>query len=255
MKKIFHLKICGLLLVALVCACLAPSVSAEEIDPAQLLVEIDNNMWSDTKFVIGRLVIDNGRRVRSLGVETWMQGVTKSFSHYKSPARERGTKMLKLESKLWMYTPNTDRKILIAGHLLRQSMMGSDLSYEDMLEDEKLSLAYTATIEKTETIEGVQCLVLILTAKNKNKTYQTRKVWADPERKIVLREQRFAKSGKLLKRIDFKDYFATGDRLFPRRMIFRDMLKENTRTTYFFDEVKFDLKIPPKYFSQRILKR
>lgn len=255
MRNFFHLKFYGLILVAAVCGCLTASVGAQEIDPDRLLVEIDNNMWSDTKFVIGRLVIDNGRRVRTLGVETWMQGVTKSFSHYKSPARERGTKMLKLENKLWLYTPQTDRKILIAGHLLRQSMMGSDLSYEDMLEDEKLSQAYTAKLEKIELLAGIKTLVLVLTARDKTKTYQTRKIWADPERKIVLREQRFAKSGKLLKHIDFKDYFATGDRLFPRRMIFRDMLKDNTQTTYFFDEIKFDLKIPPKYFSLRILKR
>ena len=255
MRKKYHLKLYGLLLVAAFCGGFVVPVGAQEVDPDRLLVEIDKNMWSDTKFVIGRLVIDNGRKVRSLGVETWMQGVTKSFSHYKSPARERGTKMLKLETKLWMYTPQTDRKILIAGHLLRQSMMGSDLSYEDMLEDEKLSRAYTARIEKVEALEGIQCLVLVLTANDKTKTYQTRKVWADPERKIILREQRFAKSGKLLKHIDFKDYFASGDRLFPRRMIFRDMLKKNTLTTYFFDEIKFDLKIPPKYFSQRILKR
>lgn len=255
MRKKYFPRLYGFLLGAVVCGCFAAPVSAGAVDPDQLLVEIDNNMWSDTKFVMGRLVIDNGRRVRSLGVETWMQGVTKSFSHYKSPARERGTKMLKLKNKLWLYTPQTDRKILIAGHLLRQSMMGSDLSYEDMLEDEKLSQAYTAKIEKVELLEGIKTLVLVLTARDKTKTYQMRKIWADPERKIVLREQRFAKSGKLLKEIYFKDYFATGDRLFPRRMIFRDMLKRNTRTTYYFDEVKFDLKIPPKYFSQRILKR
>lgn len=228
---------------------------AQKNDPQRLIIEIDENMWSSTKHVQGRLVVDNGRRVRTLGVETWMEGVTKSFSHYHSPPRERGTKMLKLKNKLWMYTPQTDRKILIAGHLLRQSMMGSDLSYEDMLEDEKLSLAYTAEIEGVEKIDGVKTIILKLTAKDSHKTYQTRKVWADPQRKIILREQRFAKSGKLLKDIRFEEYFKTGKRLFPRRMVFRDMLKDNTKTVYNFDQIEFDLDIPARYFTKRMLKR
>ena len=107
---------------------------AEEINAQKLLEQVDDNLWANTKFISGRLIIDNGRKVRTLTQDSWMEGVDRSYSHYKSPAREKGTKMLKIGGQLWMYTPRTDRKILIAGHLLRQSMMGSDLSYEDMME-------------------------------------------------------------------------------------------------------------------------
>jgi hypothetical protein len=41
--------------------------------------------------------------------------------------------MLRLENQLWIYSPSTDRNIQNSGHMLRQSVMGSDLSYEDML--------------------------------------------------------------------------------------------------------------------------
>ena len=184
-----------------------------------------------------------------------MEGVVKSYTYYKAPARERGTKMLKRDRKLWMYSPHTDRKILIAGHLLRQSMMGSDLSYEDMMEDEKISEAYTGTIDGTEEIDGVEMLVMTLKAKRKTKTYQTLKIWVDPAKSIVHTEEAYAKSGKLLKLIRFKEYRKVGSRLFPRMIVFRDMLKENTKTTYMFDKIEFDVEIPAKYFSQSILKR
>jgi len=230
-------------------------VAAEEINAQKLLEQVDDNLWANTKFITGRLIIDNGRKVRTLVQDSWMQGVDRSYSHYKSPAREKGTKMLKIGGKLWMYTPRTDRKILIAGHLLRQSMMGSDLSYEDMMEDHKLSHSYSATLEGFEDFSGVHSAVLHLVARDKETTYQTRKAWIDPEKEIVLKEERFAKSGKLLKRIEFKDYEKIGDRLFPRTMVFRDMLKENTQTMYKFDVINFDVDIPAKYFSQSILKR
>ena len=92
-------------------------------------------------------------------------------------------------------------------------------------------------------------------ARDKETTYQTRKVWINPENQTVLKEERFAKSGKLLKRIEFKDYEKIKTRLFPRTLVFRDMLKENTQTTYKFDVIEFDIEIPAKYFSQSILKR
>jgi len=101
----------------------------------------------------------------------------------------------------------------------------------------------------------VKVLVITLKATRKTKTYQTLKIWADPVRYIVLKEEAYAKSGKLLKTIEFKEFRSIGKRLFPKKMIFRDMLKSNTKTTYMFDEIEFDIKIPAKYFSHRILKR
>jgi hypothetical protein len=225
-------------------------------DSAQkLLEEIDDNLWSDTKFIQGQLVINNGRRERVLRWDIWMEGVERSYTHYKSPPREKGTKMLKINEKLWMYTPRTDRKILIAGHLLRQSVMGSDLSYEDMTEDKKLSRAYTAKVEPCTKTEIPNCVILHLTALDKTTTYHTRRLWVDSKRRVVLLQDLYAKSGKLIKKVWFEGYRQIGKRLFPKKMIFRDMLKENTKTSYLFDHIEFDIDIPKKYFSQSILKR
>lgn len=234
---------------------LVSSAFSTELDPQKILEQVDDNLWSNTKYIEGRLIIDNGRKERVLTWEHWMEGVDRAYSHYKSPPREKGTKMLKIVDKLWMYTPRTDRKLLIAGHLMRQSMMGSDLSYEDMMEDKKLSAAYKATFVKNEDLRGTECCVLHLLAHDKTTTYQVRKLWVDVERKIVFKQELYAKGGKLLKDIEYLDYRPLGERLFPRQMIFRDLLKENTKTTYMFDEIEFDIKIPKKYFSQGILKR
>jgi outer membrane lipoprotein-sorting protein len=96
---------------------------------------------------------------------------------------------------------------------------------------------------------------LRLKANDKNITYQSRKIWVDPKLKVVLRQELYAKSGMLIKDVEFLDYGPVGERLFPKRMVFRDLLKQNTQTTYIFDVIKFDIKIPSKYFSHGILKR
>ncbi len=254
-RENFIKRICCLFLMALCVILAGQNAYSQEVDPQKLLEAVDDNLWSNTKHIEGRLIIDNGRKERVLTWENWMEGTDRAYTHYKSPAREKGTKMLKIKSKLWMYTPRTDRKLLIAGHLLRQSMMGSDLSYEDMTEDQKLSAAYKATFITTEKPREMECCVLLLVAHDKTTTYQSRKLWVDVEKKIVFKQELYAKGGKLLKEIEYFDYRLLGERIFPRKMIFRDMLKENTKTTYMFDEIEFDVDIPKKYFSQSILRR
>ena len=130
-----------------------------------------------------------------------MEGEKKAFTEYLSPPRERGTKMLKLEAKLWVYSPSTDRTILISGHMLRQSVMGSDLSYEDMMEDPELANLYHAEVTGEEIIDGHECWVLGLTAKTRDIAYHTRRLWVDKQKYIPLQQELYAKSGKLLKRM------------------------------------------------------
>ena len=109
----------------------------------EILDRIDANMSSDTRYVKSKMVIHGPRSSRTIESESWAEGKS-SFTEYLAPAREKGTKMLKLEDKLWIFSPSTDRTIQISGHMLRQSVMGSDLSYEDMMDDRKLSDVYDA---------------------------------------------------------------------------------------------------------------
>ena len=81
--------------------------------------------------------------------------------------------------------------------MLRQSLMGFDLSNEDMMEDQRLSDIYGATVTGTETIEDRICLILNLVAQKDNVAYHSRKMWVDQERYVPLKEELYAKSGKL----------------------------------------------------------
>ena len=113
--------------------------------------------------------------------------------------------MLKLEDRLWIYSPTTDRIIQISGHLLRQSVMGSDLSYEDMMEERKLSLIYNCNIIGSEILDSRDTWKIELIAKNDDVSYFRRIIWIDKLRYVPLRYVLFAKSGQLLKTTIFSD--------------------------------------------------
>ena len=171
----------------------------------EILDRIDANMSSDTRYVKSKMVIHGPRSSRTVESESWAKGIS-SFTEYLAPAREKGTKMLKLEDKLWIFSPSTDRTIQISGHMLRQSVMGSDLSYEDMMDDRKLSDVYEAGVVGAETISEADCWIVEMRATADDVAYQMRKLWVDKTRYIPLKEELYAKSGKLLKKNRAKQY-------------------------------------------------
>lgn len=220
-----------------------------------ILERIDQNMSSETRVITSKMVVHGRRSSRTIESKSWVAGEERSFTEYISPAREKGTKMLMLEDNLWIYSPTTDRIIQISGHMLKQSLMGSDLSYEDMMEDPKLRNHYNAEVTGEETIDERSCWVLELTANTKTVAYHKRKMWVDKQRSIPLREELYAKSGKLLKKTDLKNVINIRGRWFPKKIIFKDMLKKGDGTEFIIETIEFDVDIPGYKFSKAALRR
>src|SRR5690554_7424342 len=120
------------------------------------------------------MTIHGRRNSRTITSKTYAVGDKRSFTEYLSPPREEKTKMLKLEDRLWIYSPSTDRTIQLSGHMLKQSVMGSDLSYEDMMENRKLTEMYHAKVVGEEIIDGRKTWILQLNAKVDDATYDSR---------------------------------------------------------------------------------
>jgi len=139
--------------------------------------------------------------------------------------------------------------------MLRQSVMGSDLSYEDMMEDPELHKMYTANVIGEEDFNNRPCWMLQLTAKQKDVVYHSRKIWVDKERYIALKESRYAKSGKLLKTTEIKEIMRVENRWVPKKVVFKDELKRGDGTEFVLESIEFDVKIPEHIFSKAALRK
>ena len=221
----------------------------------EILKKVDQNMFSENKILVSRMIIHGERGTRTLEAKSWQRGTTEAFTEFLAPAREKGTKMLKLQDMLWTYSPSTDRTILISGHMLRQSMMGSDLSYEDMMEDPHLPNLYTATISSEEMVNERPCWVLNLTAKKEDIAYEMREVWVDKARFVMLKENLCAKSGKLLKTIYVREVMQVQNRWIAKSVLYKDVLKDGDGTEFFIDSITLDADIPDYLFSKAALKK
>jgi len=229
------------------------TVSAQ--DGVEILNRVEKNMSSDNRIFESSMIIHGSRASRTITSRTYSVSDKQSFTEYLSPAREQGTKMLKLENQLWIYSPSTDRTIQISGHMLRQSVMGSDLSYEDMMDDRKITEIYESKIVGNEVVEGRNTWILELTAKVSDVAYYKRKMWIDQERYVPLREELYARSGQLLKRTTLTDVKQISGRWFPTKIIYKDVLKQGDGTEFTMTSVKFNQPIPDYIFTKAALKQ
>lgn len=232
----------------------AITATAQKSDAHAILDKVDDNMSALTQVMTATMEIHSARAVRTMEMKIWTEGDTKSFTEYLAPAREKGTKMLKLDKQLWVFSPSTDRTIQISGHMLRQSVMGSDLSYEDMMSDKKLIEQYKAEITGEEVIDSRPCYVLTLTAIVPDINYHSQKIWVDKERFVMLRAQLFAKSGKQLKEITFSDVKKVQGRWFPMSFLYKDVLKSGKGTRMNITGIRFNETIPDNVFNKANLR-
>lgn len=228
---------------------------AQNYPPGKTILDkVDRNMSSKTRILTVSMEIGSARTKRTMVSKIYSEGDQKAYTEYLAPAREKGTKMLKLDNQLWIYSPTTDRTIRISGHMLRQSVMGSDMSYEDMMNDKPLLEQYKAEVTGTDTIAGRSCWVVTLTAIIPDAAYFKQKMWVDSERYVPLKADMFAKSDKLLKRITFSDVQKVQGRWFPMSLLYKDMLKDGPGTKMTIREIELDTTIPESYFNLGNLK-
>ena len=229
---------------------------AGEVSVQDIIQVMDDNLNAKSRVMTSKMIVHGRRTSRTIKSRNWVVGIDQAFTEYLSPPREAGTKMLKLYDKLWTYSPQTDRVIQISGHMLRQSVMGSDMSYNDMMEDRPLEELYEATLEGSVLIDGRDHWIMHLEAKAKGLSYPKRRAWIDKEYLLPMKEELYGKSGKLLKTSTMDGIKKVQGRWFPSRFIFKDELKRNSKgTEWHIEDIEFDVDIQESRFSKAKLRK
>ena len=245
---------CKKLLVIVGMLITAGAVFAQTPSAAELLRRIDENEIYKTLEYEGEMIIEyqNRRYVKSM--KAWARGDTDSFIEFTN-SEDRGTKYLKKGPRLYVYSPDTEEVMLISGHMLKESMMGSDLSYEDTINNDTLSSRYDPTLAGSEQWNGRDCWVLDLAAKKRTESYPRQKIWIDKENGDALHTEYFALSGSKLKEFSLLKVEVITGRRFPVEYEMKDLLRKNSKTTFVMKNVVMDKPIADSVFSQRNLER
>ena len=238
-----------MLFLALVFAALAAPTADE------LLAAMDKEMQFDTRSSTTTMVVADGRATRTYEMRGYGRGVDDAAVEYLAPERDRGTRMLKKGDELWLYIPRAERVQKISGHMLRQGMMGSDVSYEDMMNAAQFREQYSAVVEGEGDTDGRKTWKLVATAKDSSVTYPKRVIWIDQETHLPLRQELYALSGMLLKTWTMGDVKQIEGRWVASKMVIADQLRQGSSTTLTISEVHFGVPLEDEVFTTRWLER
>lgn len=243
MKKTLVFWVVSIMLVSIFAPVALGALSAEEI-----IKRRDDNEFIDTAMVESEMIIVNGNRRITKTMTSYVEG-DNGLVVFSNP-RDRGTKFLKRGEDLWMFFPEAEDLVKISGHMLNQGIMGSDFSYQDVMESDKLTELYDFELIGEEEIDGRLCYILEGTAvEGKDVSYYRRKSWVDKERFVGLKEELYARSGRLLKLMTVEQVEEIEGRWYPIESVMEDKLRRNTRTEFIVTSIKFNPEIPAGTFT------
>lgn len=224
-----------------------------ELSADEIINKRDDNEYIITAYLEAQMIIKSGGREQIKEMRVW-QDQTNALAEFTNP-RDRGTKFLKRGDDLWMFFPEAEDLVKISGHMLEQGMMGSDFSYQDMLESDKLTDLYDFELLAVEDYQGRPAYKLEgVKVPGKEVSYYRRVVWIDKERFVGLKEELYTESGRLLKELTLIEMAEIDDRWYPVHSIMENKLRQNTSTEFILKEIVFDAELPEGIFTLQRLR-
>jgi outer membrane lipoprotein-sorting protein len=183
---------------------------------------------------------------RILKLNTYRK-MDKFLAIFTYPIREKGRVILRRGEDMWMYLPSVGREIRVS---LKQAMMATQFSHGDILRLDLLN-DYTPKILGTET----DCYILELKAKNKKTTYARIKYWIKIFDFMPIREEFFSLSGKLLKRLEYKEPKILAGKKRPTLFVMESMLKKGLITYLIIENMETRIDLSDRIFRKEYMKR
>ena len=235
---------CGLTIVVL--ATTGTSLSA--LTGEEIIQRMERNERHSSMHSTGSLQISDRFGTRTKTFISVAAGDDRSLLEFTNP-EEAGQKILRLEDEVYLYFPEAEEVIHLQGAALRENVLGSDFSYEDMTGTSSILDDYAVELEGSEAIDGHDSYRLRLTAKRRDVVYPIQVVWIDAEQFVTRRVEQFSRRGRPLKQMVISDYRLIGDKLIAVRLEMSDLMKKDSRTVFVIDTIEVDVPVDEELFS------
>jgi len=220
----------------------------------ELLNKVDNDQVYDSIHFLATMtnVNQKSNRTEVKTFEAWERGTEDSLIVFTN-SEDKGIKYLKKNGDYLYYSPDNEKWIVLPEHMTK-NLMGSALSYDDTVEDQKLAEGYNAVIARSDTWDGKPVWVLDLHAKDvKKESYARRMLWIDKATGDLLHYELYALNGQTI----LKDYTILKRKpMNGRNIAVKGEITDRQnriKTTFAMDEstIQMDQPIPDSVFTAR----
>lgn len=238
-------------LLALLLFLLPATASGQDV--SAIIKQVEDNLNGKTAVMEFTMSVTTKRATRTMEMESWSEGDSKSFIRIIYPKKDQGITFLKMDNAMWQYIPRIEKIMKIPASMMLQSWMGSDFTNDDLVKESSISKDYTATlVEQTPELYKIA-----LVPKEDAPVVWGRIIMGISADYLPTTVSYFDEEGEQVRIIEYLDVQRFGDRLYPCRWVVTPTTqsKKGHQTVIEVTKAVFDVPIDGSRFSKRALKR
>ena len=237
----------------------APAPSAPGQDAARLRVlldRVDDLLRGGSSHGKMSMKVVTSKFTRALTLEQWSEGKDKFLVRILEPQKERGTATLRNGPDIWNYLPKVERVIKLPASMMGGAWMGSHVTNDDLVKQSRLADDFVGRITFEGAKDGKEVLEVELVPRP-----EVPVVWGKMVVRIGKPEELprsidyYDEDLRLARTITFADIKTMGGRVLPARTVVVPVDKPGESTELVYQDLEFDVKLEPGFFSLRTLQR
>jgi outer membrane lipoprotein-sorting protein len=225
-------------------------------DATAIIRKADELMRGKSSYAQITMTIEKPEWKRTMTMKAWSLEPDFSLVYVTDPARDKGTVTLKRGNEVWNWLPSVQKVIKIPPSMMLQSWMGSDFTNDDLVRASSIVKDYTHALLGKETYEGHECYKIELIPKPEAGVVWAKVVvWISVEGYLEYKTEYYDEDGELVKSFLGSKVKTFGDRKLPAHWEMIPHNEPGNKTILEYDELRFDEKMSPNFFSLQNMKR
>ncbi len=222
----------------------------------EIIQKVDELQRGESSYIEMTIITERPKWSREMSMKSWSKGTDLGLVLITSPAKYRGTVMLKRGKEVWNWIPSIERSIKLPPSMMMQSWMGTDFTNDDLVRQSSIVEDYTHKIVGDSLIEGRNCKKIILIPKEDAPVvWGEVRLWIDIQDYLQLKAEFYDEDGYLINVMNSSDVKEFGGRKLPTRMEMIPVEKEGQKTILVTNLAKFDIPVEEQFFSTQNMRK
>lgn len=228
---------------------------ATDVDVYGLLDKADRLFRGKSSYMELEMIIKTENWERSLTIQSWSEGLDKTFITILSPKKDRGISTLKLKNEMWNYFPKINKVIKVPPSMMMGSWMGSDFTNDDLVKETTYKEDYNAQL-----LSGDRNSPYVIELKPKKTTVS---VWGkiviqlNSQSLLLEKQQYYDEKNQLVREMVLSDVKIMGGKKIPTRLVMKPIkAKDKDKSTMIiYKKAQFDQVLDKNIFTRQNLQK
>ena len=236
--------------------CCMPGLYAQNMTATEIVTKADEKLNGEKSgFTVMSMTIIRPTWKRSIEFKSWSLGRDYALALITAPAKDAGQSFLKRSAEMWSWNPAISRLIKLPPSMMSQGWMGSDYTNDDILKESSVVKDYTHEIVGEEMIDGRVCYKIRMVAKENAAVVWGHQIrWIDKKDLLFLKSELYDEDGSLVRTETGSEIKTMDGRIIPTRIELQPVEELGTKTIIEIKDMKFNIAIEEKFFSQQNMK-